>query len=147
MQNLRTMKKQGGFTLIELMIVVAIIAILAAIALPAYQNYVIRTQVSEVITAASGARTEIAELVASNGTLPPATYTIQSSASEFVASTTWDGNAITATSTAAINGTEADNLTITLTPSTPNPTTLQIESWTCEGTIPTQFRPGSCQGT
>ena len=77
MNNLRTIKKQGGFTLIELMIVIAIIAILAAIALPAYQNYIKRTQVSEVMTAASGARTDIAEFVASNGTLPDGMYTIQ----------------------------------------------------------------------
>ena len=87
MNNLRTIKKQGGFTLIELMIVIAIIAILAAIALPAYQNYIKRTQVSEVLTAASGARTDIAEFVASNGTLPDMTYSIQESMSKFVDST------------------------------------------------------------
>ncbi|GAA4500187.1 pilin [Pseudaeromonas paramecii] len=53
------MKKQTGFTLIELMIVVAIVAILAAIALPAYQNYTNRARFSEVITAANGVRTQM----------------------------------------------------------------------------------------
>lgn len=53
------MKKQTGFTLIELMIVVAIVAILAAVALPAYQNYTKRARFSEVVTAASGVRTQM----------------------------------------------------------------------------------------
>ncbi|QEW05940.1 pilin [Nitrincola iocasae] len=56
------MKKQQGFTLIELMIVVAIIGILAAIALPAYQDYTIRAKMSEVVLAASACRTTISEV-------------------------------------------------------------------------------------
>ena len=66
------MKKslQKGFTLIELMIVVAIIAILAAIALPAYQDYVARAQVSEAMSLTSGARTAVAEYYADRGDWP-----------------------------------------------------------------------------
>ena len=66
------MKKIQGFTLIELMIVVAIIAILAAIALPAYQDYLIRSQVSEGAVLSDGAKTAMAEFYSNKGYFPPA---------------------------------------------------------------------------
>ena len=64
------MKKQQGFTLIELMIVVAIIGILAAIAIPAYQDYTIRAQVAEGINLSAGAKTAVTEHFQDRGTLP-----------------------------------------------------------------------------
>lgn len=64
------MKKQQGFTLIELMIVVAIIGILAAIAIPAYQDYTIRAQVSEGLSLSAGAKTAVAEFYQDRGEWP-----------------------------------------------------------------------------
>jgi type IV pilus assembly protein PilA len=66
---------QKGFTLIELMIVIAIIGILAAIAIPAYQNYTIRSQVSEGLSLADGWKTAVSEYFAQNGAFPTAATT------------------------------------------------------------------------
>src|SRR5207342_3388663 len=66
-----TMKRiQQGFTLIELMIVVAIVGILAAIALPAYQDYIVRSKMSEAVAAVGSCKTSVAEWAATNSALP-----------------------------------------------------------------------------
>lgn len=136
------MKKQQGFTLIELMIVVAIIGILAAIALPAYSDYTKKAKVSEVMLAASSARTAVAEYAASNSALPPATWKPETQASKYVKAVTWDGTAIAAEAQ-AVGDALIDAKTITLTP-TRNATTSQV-TWACSGTIDAKYRPGSCQ--
>lgn len=73
MKSIQMNHAQKGFTLIELMIVVAIIGILAAIAIPQYQNYIARAQVSESVSLLGAAKTPITEFVASNGAFPSAT--------------------------------------------------------------------------
>ena len=78
---------QKGFTLIELMIVIAIIGILAAIAIPAYQNYTIRSQVTEGISMAAGWKTAISEYYAQNGSFPTGSTTVAAGAANKVSVT------------------------------------------------------------
>lgn len=140
-----TMKNQKGFTLIELMIVVAIIAILAAIALPAYSNYTKKAKVSEVILAASSLRTDVSEYVATNNALPPKEWQPDFQKTQYVSALAWDNATGTITATAQNISDDVDTKTITLKADASQVSKGVVPSWTCSGSIDTKYRPGSCQ--
>lgn len=89
-----TMKRvQQGFTLIELMIVVAIIGILAAVALPAYQDYTVRAKVSEMLLAGSSAKNTISEYAQVNGSMPAtASLIVETQATKYVSSVVYNNS-------------------------------------------------------
>ena len=137
---------QQGFTLIELMIVVAIIGILAAIALPAYQDYTIRAKVSEVILAASGTKTSIAEWYQSKSTFPTvASLGTIDTKSKFVRSVAWDqtNRTITATATTLADP-KVQGKYIVLTATTGGAGSGQL-NWACTGNMGTKYMPASCK--
>lgn len=138
---MQAMKRAGqtGFTLIELMIVVAIIGILAAVALPAYQDYSVRAKVSEVMLAASSMRTDVADWYTSKGALPASGSVTSSTTSKYVASVAWDGSKVNAT---AQGDSKIATKTISLTAATTAGGTI---NWTCGGTIDSKYRPASCK--
>ena len=129
------MKKQAGFTLIELMIVVAIIGILAAIALPAYQDYTVRAKVSEGMVIASGAKSTVGENIASGaaddcGGVNTGTTNMTTLACA--------GGVLTAT---VSTGTSAGNIAITLTPTE---STTGV-TWACTSASDDKYVPAECR--
>jgi type IV pilus assembly protein PilA len=139
---------QQGFTLIELMIVVAIIGILAAIAIPAYQNYIIRSKVTELAVAADACKTSVSEYYTTMGLVYPPTLlasgctTVQSKYILSLAVTPDTGVITVAVDTANVGASAAGNFV--LTPS------VAVAGggldWSCTGSsIPKQFLPASCR--
>jgi len=142
-------KAQQGFTLIELMIVVAIVGILAALALPAYQDYTVRARVSEGLARGAEAKTSIAEFFSSNSAFPATTAAagFNSAPAGFTRRVAWTNGVpgvaqLTVTFQPSVSP-DGQAYTLNLvTQSTAN----GMVTWRCQaGTLPSRYTPGSCR--
>jgi type IV pilus assembly protein PilA len=144
MQTMKQMKRkvQKGFTLIELMIVIAIIGILAAVALPAYQDYTVRAKTAEMILAATSLKNQITEDTILNAVLPASNGIVynRSITSPMVTSVVWSGTRIVVVGSEGALGAD---VTIALR-ATRNAASGGVE-WTCAALVGTRYMPGSCQ--
>jgi type IV pilus assembly protein PilA len=141
---------QGGFTLIELMIVIAIVGILAAVALPAYQDYTIRAKLSEVIVRGSEAKTSVTEYYAAKSTFPSAaSEPFNTGAAGKVASVDWVVNAtvgyIAVEVTSAIPEVANDFIFFTVTGTQNGVVIWQCNGTTAAGGVADKYLPGSCK--
>src|SRR4051812_40356480 len=140
-----------GFTLIELMIVVAIIGILAAVAIPAYQDYIARAQVSEVVSLLSGGKTSMAEFYSDKGQWPTTAASVMgNTAGKYTQSIVIGaGQGGTTAQTLDLIGTmKATGVSSGIAGSTLQlGTTDGGKNWTCinGGTILAKYRPGACK--
>jgi len=138
-------KQQAGFTLIELMIVVAIIGILAAVAIPSYQEYTSRAQVTEAMTLTSGLKVPLMEWINDRGSFPTDIGSLTDLVTgKYVDSVAISGSVsvpvITATMRPSGISAELQSQTFVLR------STDGGNNWTCNtGSIPTKFLPTSCR--
>ncbi|OGA24053.1 MAG: hypothetical protein A3I02_14880 [Betaproteobacteria bacterium RIFCSPLOWO2_02_FULL_67_26] len=138
---------QKGFTLIELMIVVAIIGILAAVAIPAYQDYIARSQVSEAVSLTAGGKTPLAEFFADKGVWPStADIVMGNTAGKYVSNITLGGNAGTVGTIQVIASMKSAGVNSSITGSTLILTSNDGKSWNCtSGTVSSKYRPAACR--
>lgn len=154
MKNIPTRhKKAQGFTLIELMIVVAIIGILAAVALPAYQDYTVRARVSEIILAASGCRTDLTEFIQTNGGLPTEDdgFTCKNAVSTYVSGVIYSAAnkqiEATAKDDDALGGAKGGKIYLKPITDTDDTGVFSFTGWDCKGDgekITNDYLPSSC---